>query len=501
MKQPLVEAMERYLQEQVYPLHTPGHKGGRGMAEPLRSLLGPSALRMDVSLMSELDDIHAPDGCIKSAQEEAAKLYGSDACFMAVNGTTGAIHAMLMTALQPGDKILIPRNSHRSVMGGLILADAVPVYVQPPFIKEFGLQGQVTPEQVKEAFAKHPDLKAVLLTSPNYFGMAAHVKQIADIVHAHDAVLLVDEAHGPHLGFHQGLPPSAMQCGADMAAQSTHKILGALTQCSLLQVKGTRIDLQHAADVMSLLTTTSPNYLLMGSLDAARAQLAERGTSMMEDALHAARILRNELQKIPGLQVIGPEHVVGKFGVAALDLTKVAINVKDWTCSGIEAGEQLRKDKIAVELVDPQNVLFLVTYGDWAPVQWQDTVEKICRSLRKLCPAKNPLEARSAWKMQEEEKKTAAKNEALQMEIPVTETAASLRKVFYGKKKTVSLQEAAGCICAEPVSFYPPGIPVILPGERFTEEIIRWCDVMKKQGLPVSGPADVTLQTVRVLEE
>ena len=222
--------------------------------------------------------------------------------------------------------------------------------------------------------------------------MAAHVKQIADIVHAHDAVLLVDEAHGPHLGFHQGLPPSAMQCGADMAAQSTHKILGALTQCSLLQVKGTRIDLQHAADVMSLLTTTSPNYLLMGSLDAARAQLAERGTSMMEDALHAARILRNELQKIPGLQVIGPEQVVGKFGVAALDLTKVAINVKDWPCSGIEAGEQLRKDKIAVELVDPQNVLFLVTYGDWAPVQWQDTVEKICRSLRKLCPAKNPLE-------------------------------------------------------------------------------------------------------------
>jgi arginine/lysine/ornithine decarboxylase len=286
-----------------------------------------------------------------------------------------------------------------------------------------------------------------------------------------------------------------------MAAQSTHKILGALTQCSLLQVKGTRIDLQQAADVMSILTTTSPNYLLMGSLDAARAQLAEQGPSMMEDALHAARILRNELQKIPGLQVIGPEQVMGKYGVAALDLTKVAINVKDWTCSGIEAGEQLRKDKIAVELVDPQNVLFLVTYGDWAPVQWQNTVEKICKSLRKLCPAKNPLEARSAWKMQEEEKKTAAKNEALQMEIPVTETAASLRKVFYGKKKTVSLQEAAGCICAEPVGFYPPGIPVILPGERFTEEIIRWCDVMKKQGLPVSGPADVTLQTVRVLEE
>ena len=232
MKQPLVEAMERYLREQVYPLHTPGHKGGRGVAEPLRPLLGSTALRLDVSLMSELDDIHAPSGCIKEAQEAAAKLYGSDACFFAVNGTTGAIHAMLLTALQPGDKVLIPRNAHRSVMGGLILADAVPVYVQPSYLKKFGLQGQVTPEQIKEAFVLHPDLKAVLLTSPDYFGMAAEVKQIADIAHAHNAVLLVDEAHGPHLGFHEAFPPSAMQCGADMAAQSTHKILGSLTQSS-----------------------------------------------------------------------------------------------------------------------------------------------------------------------------------------------------------------------------------------------------------------------------
>ena len=211
--------------------------------------------------------------------------------------------------------------------GGLILADAVPVYVQPAYIKEFGMQGQVTPEQVKEAFAVCPDLKAVLLTSPNYFGMAAEVKQIAEIAHAHNAVLLVDEAHGPHLGFHDQFPPSAMHCGADMAAQSTHKILGALTQCSLLQVKGARIDLRHAADVMSLLTTTSPNYLLMGSLDAARAQLAERGAVMLEDALRAAQMLRNSLAKIPGLHVIRPEDVAGKYGIAALDSTKVTINL------------------------------------------------------------------------------------------------------------------------------------------------------------------------------
>ena len=463
MKQPLVEAMERYLQEQVYPLHTPGHKGGRGMAEPLRSLLGPAALRMDVSLMSELDDIHAPCGCIREAQEEAAKLYGSDACFFAVNGTTGAIHAMLLTALQPGDRILVPRNAHRSVTGGLILADAVPVYVQPAYIKEFGMQGQVTPEQVKEAFAVCPDLKAVLLTSPNYFGMAAEVKQIAEIAHAHNAVLLVDEAHGPHLGFYDQFPPSAMHCGADMAAQSTHKILGALTQCSLLQVKGARIDLRHAADVMSLLTTTSPNYLLMGSLDAARAQLAERGAVMLEDALRAAQMLRNSLAKIPGLRVIRPEDVAGKYGIAALDSTKVTINLKEWGVSGV--------------------------------------TNRICKTLQKLRPVKNPLEARSVEQVKALETEAAEKEKEQQAEIPVTEAAVPMRTVFYGKKKTVPLSGAVGLICAEPISFYPPGIPVILPGERFTDRIVAWCRLMKQQGLPVSGPADTSLQTVRVLTQ
>jgi len=493
--------MEQYLREQVYPLHTPGHKGGRGMAEPLRSLIGSAALQLDVSLMNELDDIHAPSGCIKKAQEAAAGLYGSDASLFSVNGTTGAIHAMLLAGLQPGDKVLVPRNAHRSVMGGLILADAIPVYVTPAYIREFGLQGQITPEQVSRAFTEHPDIKMVLLTSPNYFGMTAEVRRIADIVHACNAVLAVDEAHGSHLGFHKELPPSALQCGADMAAQSTHKLLGALTQCSLLQVNGRRIDLQRAKDVMSMLTTTSPNYLLMASLDAARSQLEERGEAMMGDALRAARMLRAELEKVPGLRVIRPEDVAGKFGVAALDETKVAINLKDTGCSGITAADALRREKLAVELADTQNVLFLVTYADWAPVRWPETVSRICRTLHKCCPEENPLEARSVNRIREMEQRRAGQERVADMEFPISTVAASMRRVFYGKKKSVPLVEATGCICAEPVSFYPPGIPVILPGERFTDAVVAWCSLMKKAGLPVSGPADVSLQTVRVTAE
>ncbi|MBQ7760125.1 MAG: aminotransferase class I/II-fold pyridoxal phosphate-dependent enzyme, partial [Acidaminococcaceae bacterium] len=273
---PLMEALLKYKQENIYPFHTPGHKGGRGVEQRLRSEMGAS-LVMDVSLMSELDDIHEPETYIKEAQALAARAYGSDACFWAVNGTSQAIHAMLMTALQPGEKVLLPRNAHRSVAGGLILGGIEAVFMQPDYCGEFGINFQVQPKAVQAALEKDSSIKAVLLTSPNYYGVAADVEAIAKICHERKVVLLVDEAHGPHLGFSNLLPKSALQCGADACAQSTHKILGAMTQCSMLHVQGQRLSVERAADVMSLLTTTSPNYLLMASLDVARAQVEERG--------------------------------------------------------------------------------------------------------------------------------------------------------------------------------------------------------------------------------
>lgn len=503
MKQPLVEALQRYLEEGVYPLHTPGHKGGRGLAEPLRSLLGPAAAAMDVSLMSELDDIHAPVSYIKEAQEAAAGLYGSDACFFAMNGTTGAIHAMVMTALDPGDKVLIPRNAHRSVSGALLLADAIPVYIQPGWLGEFALQGQVTAEQVADAFRQHPDIKAVLLTSPNYYGLAADLRAIGEVAHSQGALLLVDEAHGPHLGFHEELPPSALQCGADMAAQSTHKLLGALTQCSWLHVQKERVDLQHAADVMSLLTTTSPNYLLMASLDAARAQLAADGRNMASAALQAAGELRQALGMLPGARIPDCRDVIGQAGVVHLDRTKVILHVANWGISGIEAGEILRRAKFAVELTDPQNILFLVTYADQAAA-WPGVVRRICGALEKVANAAGAADISPVVAAQKPERR----GEGYSIHavgpwpaMPLTQVARSLRTVFYGPKRSVPLAAATGTVCAESVSFYPPGIPVILPGEVFTEEVIDWCKAMKEQGLPVSGPADASLRTVRILAE
>ena len=474
---PLVEAMLKYKHEDVYPLHTPGHKGGRGMERLLRQEMGAS-VAMDVSLMSELDDIHEPESYIKEAQDLAARTYGSDACFWCVNGTSQAIHAMLMTALNPGEKLLLPRNAHRSVAGGLILGGIEAVYLQPEYSEEFGLMLQVTPAAIEATLAADSSIKAVLLTSPNYYGVAADVQAIADICHAHGAVLLVDEAHGPHLGFSEALPPSALQGGADACAQSTHKILGAMTQCSMLQVQGARLDLQRAVDVMSILTTTSPNYLLMASLDAARAQVQAHGAEMAEAAVGAAGKLRAVCRAHAGLKVLEEADCGG----LRLDSTKVTVNFASWGYTGVEVGEALRRARVAVELVDAQNVLFLVTHAD-VTSDYDAALARIDAVLSELERHKRePLVAKTIGA------------------VPVTSSAMKLRDVFYAPKRAVSLDAAVGCVCGEQVSFYPPGIPVLLPGEVITREIVEYCKAMKQLGLPVSGPADSSLDSIRVVE-
>ena len=478
LKMPLVEAMLKYKEENIYPFHTPGHKGGRGMESLLRNELGES-VKVDVSLMSELDDIHEPETYIKEAQDLAAQTYGSDACFWAVNGTSQAIHAMLMTALRPGEKVLLPRNAHRSVAGGLILGGIEATFMQPDYCEAFGINFQVQPQDVEAALEKDASIKAVLLTSPNYYGVAADVEAIAKICHARNVVLLVDEAHGPHLGFSELLPKSALQCGADACAQSTHKILGAMTQCSMLHVQGQRLSVERAADVMSVLTTTSPNYLLMASLDAARAQLQVRGKEMAEAAVRVANKLREVCNKYAGLKLL----TEADCGGLKLDTTKVTVNFAEWGYTGIEAGDLFRKEGIAVELVDAQNVLFLVTYAD-VTEDYQEALAKIDAVLKN---------------MEANKRDRAMAPEA--QDVPSTTMAMPLREVFYGEKEALLLEESVGKICGEQVSFYPPGIPVLLPGEVITKEIIAYCKMMKDLGLPVSGPADGSLKTIRVVKK
>lgn len=478
VKRPLLTAVETYRQAHVYPLHTPGHKGGRGADPALRHLVGDVALESDVSLMEELDDIHHPEGCIRDAETLAAKVYGADRCFLGVNGTTGVIHGMLLGALQPGDRILVPRNCHRSVLGGLILAGLEPVYVQPAYDEEWRLTLQLSPEQVETAFGVHPDLKAVFLTTPNYFGLAADTKKIAEIAHRHGAVLLVDEAHGPHLGFADCLPPSALQCGADAAAQSTHKIVGAMTQCSLLQVRYEHLRPEAMEQAMSLVTTTSPNYLLMGALDGARAQLEEKGAAMAQASVRAAAVLRNALRQVPGLPVLEDE-LCGKGGVVALDPGKVTIQVSKLGITGPEAADALRQAGIAVELVDQDHVLFLVTYADDNP-EFPAIARRIATVLDGLRKPERTLPP-------------------VPPVLSIPEQVLTPREAFFAPKEAVPFREADGRVAGETLSFYPPGIPLIMPGERLTEELIAVSLELKEKQLQVSGPRDPSLETFEVL--
>lgn len=483
-----------YREEGALAFHTPGHKQGLGAHALLRELVTETGLREEVSLMEELDDLHEPTGCIEEAQDLAAALYGADAAFFAVNGTTGAIHAMLVAALSPGDAVLVPRNVHRSVFGGLVLSDARPVYIDPIVDEALGIAHGLSTEAVREACRLHPEAKALLLVSPTYYGVASDVRAIAEIVHEAGMALLVDEAHGAHLAFSDDLPESAIAAGADLVAQSTHKLLGAMTQASLLLLREGRIEKERVQRAMSLLTSTSPNYLLLASLDIARLQMAEAGAAHLARAVGLARKLRREVNATPGLFSFGEERM-GGAGAFALDPLKLTVTVTGLGLTGAEAAHILRHEhKIEAELFDAQNVLFLLTYADT-----EESAGRLLAALHSLAQrrtAQAATAAAAAIAVPDGRKAQAA------VRLPAAPPVAiPPREAFYRHSVPCRLREAVGRIAAETIAFYPPGIPVICTGEVFTAEVCRYIEAMAAAGLKVTGASDTSLRTLRVVAD
>lgn len=467
-KAPIVAAMRKYSADAVTPFHTPGHKHGRGAHELLRELLTTEGLRQEVSLMEELDDLHEPHACIMEAQNLAARLWHADDCLFIVNGTTAAVQAMIFGTVQAGDLIMIPRNAHRSVIAGLILSGATPIFLPVEFDAELCLPLNVTTATIERAIKSFPQAKAVLLVSPNYYGVAADLPKIAELVHAAGMLLLVDEAHGAHLPFSDELPPSAIEAGADLAAQSTHKILGSLTQTSMLMIRRGLVDVERVKRAASLLQTTSPNQLLLASLDIARLQMETDGRRLIQAAVDHSKNLRGLIKKIHGLRTF---DTVKNF---ALDATKVTVNVTGLGLTGQEAEEILRRDlRIQCELSDAANLLFLITYADSA-----ETIAALVDSLNRL-PQRPPIPCPLSL-----------------VPCPLSAATLSPRETFYALVEVVDLREAVGRICAEEITFYPPGIPLIMPGEKISAQVV---ELIRQATGRVIGANDSTLATVTVV--
>lgn len=510
---PISKAMEAYAGDGALAFHTPGHKQGLGAHPLLKRLITEAGLRQEVSLMEELDDLHEPAGCIKEAQELAAELWGAKESLFVINGTTGAIQAMLVGTLSPGDKVLVPRNAHRSIMGGIILAGAVPIYIQPEIDTRLGIAMGLSVATVKQAIKEHPEAKALVAVYPTYYGFCCDLQRIGELVHQANMLLLVDEAHGAHLRFGKDLPKQAIELGADVAAQSTHKLLGSMTQTSMLHIGSNRVEAERIRQAASLLQSTSPNQLLLASLDIARLQMAQEGAQRVNRAVELAQWLRKKINEVPGLYCPGKEIWAGQeagqlmagredlsdVGAVALDWAKVTVNLAGLDISGQEAELLLRHQwKVQCELSDPENLLFIISMADT-----QREADRLLQVLQEL--AVKHLATKTANKddsgIAEEQGCKKADNLCHMAEMPVAVQRMYPREAFFAPIRTVALEKAIGCICGENIAFYPPGIPVLCPGEEITEALVEYIRFYQAKGMRLSGAVDSTLETIRVCQE
>lgn len=478
---PLFTALVEHSNRNPVQFHIPGHKTGKGMDPQFREFIGHNALSIDLINIAPLDDLHHPKGMIKKAQDLAAEAFGADHTFFSVQGTSGAIMTMVMSVCGPGDKILVPRNVHKSVMSAIIFSGAKPIFIHPEIDPVLGISHGMTLTSVKHALEAHPDAKGLLVINPTYFGFAADLKEIVKISHSYGVPVLVDEAHGVHIHFHDKLPLSAMQAGADMAATSVHKLGGSLTQSSILNVRKGLVNVKHIQSIISMLTTTSTSYILLASLDVARKRLATEGHELIDQTIELAEQLRNNINEIQYLYCPG-EELLGTDATFDFDPTKIIVSVKELGITGHDAERWLREHhNIEVELSDLYNILCLITMGD---SQRESAI--LLQALRDLA---------STF----QHNATSIEVHVEVPEIPLL--ALSPRDAFYSETEMVPFVEAAGRIIAEFVMVYPPGIPIFTPGEIITQENLDYIKKNLAAGLPVQGPEDAELNFLRVIKE
>ncbi|WP_370221792.1 aminotransferase class I/II-fold pyridoxal phosphate-dependent enzyme [Cytobacillus sp.] len=480
-KTPLFSGLLAHAKKDPVQFHIPGHKKGAGIDPEFREYIGDNALAIDLINIGPLDDLHQPKGIIKEAQDLAAEAFGADKTFFSVQGTSGAIMTMVMAVCGPGDKIIVPRNVHKSVMSAIVFSGATPIFIHPEIDENLGISHGITTESVSKALELHPDAKGVLVINPTYFGVSADLRKIVEIAHSYNVPVLVDEAHGVHIHFHDELPLSAMQAGADLAATSVHKLGGSMTQSSILNMKGNLVSAKRVQSILSMLTTTSTSYLLLASLDVARKRLATEGKDLIQKTIDLAQSIRRRINDIDRLYCVG-EEILETKAAHDYDPTKLIISVKELGMNGFDVENWLREHhNIEVEMSDLYNILCIVTPGDT-----EREADILVSALAELATER---------KGNTEKLET----QVLLPDIPVL--SLTPRDAFYADTELVPFDESEGRIIAEFIMVYPPGIPIFIPGEIITKENLRYIKTNMEAGLPVQGPEDYDFKYLRVIEE
>lgn len=478
-KTPIFDSLMKYVDNNTVPFHVPGHKKGVGIPNEFKNFIGENPFKIDVTVFKSVDSLHHPTSSIREAEKLVADAYNSDHSFFCINGTTVAIQAMIMSAVSEGDKILVPRNVHKSITAGIILSGAIPIYMEPDIDEFLSISHGISLETVEKSLKANPDVKAVLIINPTYYGVATDIKNIVKVVHSYNIPLLVDEAHGPHLKFNSKLPTCAMDAGADICAQSTHKITSALTQGSFLHVKSKYIEPSRVRQVLNLLQTTSPSYIILASLDCTRKQLALNGEELVDRAIELANYARNEINKIDSLYCFGEELKNGK-GFFTFDPTKITINCRKLGISGYDLESTLAtKYHVQLEMADMYNGLAVGSYGDT-----KESIDALINALKEI----------SSSITNKNEKK-------IEIDLPnIPKQIFTPRQAFYASKKSVPLKDSVNKISGEFLLAYPPGIPILCPGELITEEIIEYVEHMKAIGLFVQGTEDPKIENIKIIE-
>lgn len=476
---PFLASLLKEKQQRQTSFHMPGHKGTLAPHPMLLEYWGGDVQPADlVEIIGIIDYLHAPKDKLLEAQKLAAQAQGADQTFFLINGSTvGNITSIMGTAFD-GEKVIMPRASHRSVYGGVVLSGAIPVYVPPDYHPQVGFPLATDTQVVARLFQEH-QIRAIHVTSPNYYGYLSDVRQLAEMAHAHGAMMLVDEAHGSHLAFHEALPHSATQLGADVIVQSTHKTQGALTQCSMLHLNHGRVNAARIAQILGLLQTSSPSSILLASLDAARQFMATQGRALLEEVYQLSVMAREAIRQIDGLWCYG-EDLLGSHGIFDYDPTKLVIRVSDTGWNGFEFYQLLRKEYgIDGEFSDLKHVICSLTIGDT-----ELSVMKLLNALKSISekPSGKPV-----------------RDYEVTPPAALPEMALSPREAYFVPSKPVRLDTAMGQICAENIIPYPPGIPLLVPGEVINPDTVDYMRFIMSMGGGVVGPEDKRLETIRVI--